>query len=138
KARRVLLGVSIALRPGAPVLDAINGTTDLAVLAVGPEGVIVTALKPSNDKEKEELGKVVFSMGLVLKGKAQAVDVPADLASFLKTFESKPLHAVKTGGVYEAKLPSRIFTVKGTFGDGYIVLEQAPEGIIVNLFPITR
>jgi hypothetical protein len=135
KARRTLLGVAIALRKGTAVVDAILGSTDLAVLAVGPEGALVTSLTPSDEKEKQELGRVVFSLGLVLKGKAQAVEIPADLAGFLKSFDAKPLHPVKAGA-YEAKLPSRIYSVKGSFGEGFVVIEQAPEGARVNLFPV--
>ena len=95
----------------------------------------MTSLTPSDEKEKQELGRVVFSLGLVLKGKAQAVEIPADLAGFLKSFDAKPLHPVKAGA-YEAKLPSRIYSVKGSFGEGFVVIEQAPEGARVNLFPV--
>src|SRR5262249_51653055 len=120
--------------PGGNVLDAMDAM-DLAVLTVGSEGALVTSLKPSNEREKESLGRVVTSLGSVLKGKSKSVEVPPDLSEFLKGFATKPLHPVTKGG-FQGKLDSRIFSIKGLFGDGYVVLEQAADGVVVNLFPV--
>jgi hypothetical protein len=139
--RRTLLGLSMAVRPGDSVIHAAMGTTDLAILTVGPQGVLLTTLKPSNDQERASLGKVVGSLAMVVKGKTTTVDVPADLQGYLKSFDSKPLHPIKplaAGGEYTAKIPARIYHITGTLsGESYVVLEQAPDGLFVNLFPIT-
>ena len=132
--RRTWLGVSVGLKPDDKVVPAVLGTTGLAILTAGPEGVLVTDLRPSNDKEQQELGMVVASLAFVLKGKAKAVEVSAGLAGFLKSFDKKALHPV-SAGAYHAKMPSRIYSARGSFGAGYLVLEQAPDGIRLSLFP---
>jgi hypothetical protein len=139
--RRTLLGLSMAVRKNDSIVKSALATTDLAILTVGPDGVLLTSLKPSNDAEKQSLGKVVVSLAFVVKGKSKTVDVPADLQDYLNSFASKPLHAVEplsSGAQYTGKIPSRIYHVTGTLsGESYVVIEQAPDGVFVNLFPIT-
>jgi hypothetical protein len=139
-ARRTFLGLSMALRKGGPVVRAALDTTDLAVLTIGPDGVLVTSLKPSNDAEKKSLGPVVLSLGMVSKGRATTVDVSPDLRDYLGTFARKPLHAIKplaAGASYDAAAPSRIFHVTGTLsGEAYVVIEGFGNDAIVSLFPV--
>jgi hypothetical protein len=139
--RRTLLGLSMAVRKNDSIVKSALATTDLAILTVGPEGVLLTSLKPSNEQEKQSLGKVVVSLAFVVKGKSKTVDVPADLQDYLNSFASKPLHPLEplpAGAQYSGKIPSRIYHLTGTLsGESYVVIEQAPDGVFVNLFPIT-
>jgi hypothetical protein len=140
-ARRTMLGFTMQLQKDGKVVPAALATTDLAILTVGPDGALLTSLKPSNEKEKESLTPVVASLALVVKGKTAAVDLPADLQEYLKSFDAKALHPVKplaAGAEYSGKIPARIYRVTGTLsGESYVVIEQASNGWFINLFPAT-
>ena len=139
--RRTLLGFTMQLQKDGKVVQSAMATTDLAILTVGPDGALLTSLKPSNDKEKESLTPVVASLALVVKGKTTTVDLPADLRDYLKSFDTKALHPVKplaAGAEYSGKIPARIYRVAGTLsGESYVVIEQASNGWFINLFPAT-
>jgi hypothetical protein len=134
-----LIGVSIGLPPRAPILSALHTQPELAVLTVDAHGALVTSLRPFADKERKELIQATASLSLVLKGSDKTVHVAPAIATYLKSLHREKLHPLQPSGkaaTYEARMPSSLFSVKGAFGKGFVVVEQAEDGVRINLFPL--
>src|SRR5262245_2631305 len=56
------VGVSVALRVGAKVRQALLDSVTLSALHLGPKSARVTSVRPSSEAEKQDLAKVVFSV----------------------------------------------------------------------------
>ncbi|MBI3072975.1 MAG: hypothetical protein HYY84_12745 [Deltaproteobacteria bacterium] len=137
------LGFSVDIPDGADNVRASHDSLRLAILTTGFSGARVTGLRPSNDREREEFGKLVGSIALVMKGYAKGpIPVSPDLHKFLEGERAKtlyPFRVVGRGFHYTGKLPSRIVRVeRQPYGHGFVVIERAPGGLIVNVFPAVR
>ena len=126
------LGLSMELRDGAKVAPSLLDTTQPAALHVGPSGVRLTSLKPSNEEEKKEMLALVFAIAKALKdGASDPLPASAGLKGYLDGERKKTAYAVKPSGEYQGKLPSRIYKS----GNVFVVVEQGTGGVFVNVFP---
>lgn len=135
------LGLSMELKATDKVVPAIMKTTHIAVLHIDPDFVRVTSLKPSNEKEKQQLLPILMSLAATLKGmsKSGTLQVPKGLYGFLQSERKKRGHKLsgkQSFRSFRAKLPSTIYQVKDPrAGDVYVVVESASDGFFINIFP---
>ncbi len=102
---------------------------------LGPDGGGLTALKPDNDAEKRELLEAGMAAAIVLKGERPSVILPKGLAGYLDSQRGKPMHKLTVrgnGADFAATLPSRLVASD----KAWVVVEQAQDGLYVNLYPI--
>jgi len=135
------LGLSVTLRPNDEVRKAVLEHTEVAALHLGPTGVRLTSLRPSNEQEKQDMLPILLSIGNALKsGSSDSIAMSAGLNGFL-TGESKkpgyPLRVGKDSAEYTGKLPAQIYRVQVQAGlFAYVVVETAPDGRFVSIFPV--
>lgn len=134
------LGLSVPLKPGDPVRASVLGRTSVSALHLGPGGARLTSLKASNPQEEQEMLPVLIAIGVTLKGESKApIAVSSGLWGFLKGEQGKPgypLKPDKTSADYTGKLPSTLYRVNTQSGAVYVVVETAPDGNFVSVFPI--
>lgn len=82
---KILVGITVELETGKDAKDALINKVSPAVLAFSKSGeAIISNITPSNDTEKQQLLETVANLSLVLKGKAESVKLPTELADYLK------------------------------------------------------
>jgi hypothetical protein len=134
RATTTMLGLSVELPDGAEVNTQLLDTTSVSALHLGASAVRLTSLKPSNEQEKKDMLPVLFDIAGALKMDGKAVGVTKDLGGFLDGERAKPGYPMTAAGKameYTGKLPSRLYQV----GAVYVVVESAPKGYYVSVFP---
>jgi hypothetical protein len=138
---QVLLGLTVELADGAKVPASLLEHVRLGVLSVGPSSARITDLRPSNKDEEKELAGVIFELGKALKGQDKAAVIPVSkgLAGYLQGEGRKPGRPLRTGAGgahFTGQIPARLYRLTGQpYGDAYVVVEQAPNGIFVSIYP---
>lgn len=136
------LGLTVPLKPGDAIKRTVLERTSVVALHLGPTSARLTSLKASNPQEEKEMLPVLVAIGLALKGESQApIPVSAGLWGFLKSEQQQPgyrLKTTKTSAEYAGKLPSTIYRVNTAAGAVYVVVETAPDGQFVSVFPVVE
>ncbi len=129
-----LLGLSVELPDGGAVNGQLLETTSVSALHLGAAAVRLTSLKPSNEQEKKDMLPVLFDIAGALKMDGKQIKVPRDLDGFLTSERAKPGYPMTATGramEYTGKLPARLYQV----GNAFVVIESAPKGYYVSVFP---
>lgn len=136
------LGLTVPLKPGDSIRPTVLERTAVVALHLGPTSARLTSLKASNPQEEKEMLPVLIAIGLALKGESQApIPVSAGLWGFLRSEQQQPgyrLKTQKTSAEYAGKLPSAVYRVNTTAGGVYVVVETAPDGQFVSVFPVVE
>ncbi len=136
---RAYLGLSMEWVPTVKIAETLSKSLQPAVLYLGAKEVRTTTLKPSNEKEAQELATLQSTLESILKGENRSIQVSQVLSNFLKSELKKPKHPFtldKKGAQFTGLNPSRILRVKNQTGELFVVLEQAEGGMFVSLFPL--
>jgi len=71
----------------------------------------------------------------VLKGEKQSVVIPKGLAGYLDAQRAKPMRKLTVrgnGGDFTGEVPARLYAADRA----WVVIEQASDGVYVNVYPI--
>jgi len=132
-------GLTVALKPGDDVRKALLAKLAPSALHLSSDGARLTSIRPSagpaGEGEKRELLEAGMSASMVLKGERAAVAVPRGLAEYLDAQRAKPMNPLTVRGAgadFTGQIPGRLYAADGA----WVVIEQASDGVYVNLFPI--
>ncbi len=138
---------SKSANPPKPVDAAmmnVDFSNAMSVLYLGPSAARVTWLDASSEQEEKERACLQWQLTNLMNGdgKLSELESSKDLMAFLKTQSQMAGHPLKVepnqvSYLSKYKLPSRVFLLNNLpYGQAYVVLEKADDGMIVNLFPV--
>jgi hypothetical protein len=138
---RAMVGVTIGLERDREDGDLLATEVVLSVLALRGAGDdrlgLITDIPPENAAERRVVRAAVSSIGKVLKGEAERIDLAPSLARHVDTFvpqASYPLSRAGGAWTMTGKSNARIRKV----GRAWVALEvprSGPEGVFVSLYP---
>ena len=119
-----------------------GGVRRLNFLTFGTKGITFRDITPSNADEARQIDAVIEAVLRAAGGDKEPVRLAEDLSGFLRAQSAEDRsggHLVtpgKNGGSFTATSPGRILQVKTPGGPAYVVVEQAPDGIWISIFPV--
>lgn len=140
RSSRVYVGVTVELERGKPVRQALLKKVHPAALAVRRDGGQVfgkiTSITPSNAEEKKSLGRAVFVIAAVLKGRTQQARLDQGLVTFLRSLPSKASYRIKSKGLKEWRISGASRARIRKLGSVLVAVEvpKAGNGIFLSLF----
>jgi hypothetical protein len=141
-APQTFVGITVALRPGAKVRDALLQNVTVSAVSFAGGRVQVRGIKPDNEKERQQLLAVAGGVANILKGAKGPLKVEADFAQYLSSLtravaaRGYPIAPSQGGAHFAAQNPSTAYRVEDpSAGPVYIVVEEAPDGTWINLYP---
>lgn len=132
---KVYLGFAQPIKTGA----AVNfNRLKLAALVVRKDGDKyfggIVDIKPDNDKERKMMGRAVFDLALVFKGRAKNAKIAAPLLKYLRSLAVKSSRALTRGAKGWTVIGNHKAQIRQVAGAHWVALERAPKGVWVNLF----
>lgn len=98
RASRALIGVTVELRRGQNIRQALLGKVHLSTLALRKVGGRffgkITGITPSNAAEKKSLAKAVFNVAAVLKGRAPRATLDKGLYGYVQSLPKRATYPV--------------------------------------------
>jgi hypothetical protein len=138
---RALVGVTIGLERERDDADLLATEVALSVLALRTSGsgrvALITDVPPENPSEKRVVRAAISSIGKVVKGEAERVELAPSLARHIETYvaqASYPLSRQGDAWTMVGKSNARLRKV----GRVWVAIEvprAGPEGIFVSLYP---
>lgn len=138
---RALVGVTVALEKDRDDVDLLATDVALSVLAVRGAGDgrlgLITDIPPENAAEKRIVRAAVTSIGKVLKGEAERVELAPSLARVVESYPAQasyPLAVDNGSWAMAGKSSARLRKV----GLAWVAIEvphNGPEGIFVSIYP---
>ncbi len=140
RGERVLIGVTVVLRKGKSVRDALSNKVSVSALAIRHVGKkrfgLIATVTPNNKSERKMLAEAAFELALVLKGASNSAKLDKNLYGYLVSLPKAakyPLVKRHHGWFMNATSSTELRRV----GQFWVAVERpssGPKGIFVSVF----
>lgn len=137
---QALSGMSVVLPRGTSIRAALLKNLRFSVLALSAKQAFLQELRPENAEERQEILGGLMAVTSALKLGGAVAPLSAGLAGEVKNLRAglaQKGHPLKDEGkraTYTAQTPSEVYFVDSK-RRAYVVIERAPDGLFVSLFP---